>query len=99
MIKTPHSLRGFLTGTFRLLFTLRSFSVGGLSPDLLITPSPDYLLAVPEMRMQPSENCYKIKFFVKIGQLPGVIYIFLEILWKVELNIQKEKTFFTCPQD
>jgi hypothetical protein len=50
MIKTPHSLRGFLTGAFRLLFTLRSFSVGGLSPYLLITPSPDYLLAVSEVR-------------------------------------------------
>jgi hypothetical protein len=36
----------FLSGAFRLLFTLRSFSVGGLSPYLLITPSLDYLLAV-----------------------------------------------------
>jgi hypothetical protein len=54
----------FLFGAFRLLFTLRSFSVGGLSPYLLITPSSDYLLAVPEMRREPSGNCYKIKFLV-----------------------------------
>jgi hypothetical protein len=43
-----------LPGAFRLLFTLRSFSVGGLSLYLPTTPSPHYLLAVPEMRVGPS---------------------------------------------
>jgi hypothetical protein len=39
-------------------------AVGGPSPYLLITPSPDYLLAVSEMRLKSSENCYNTKFLV-----------------------------------
>jgi len=33
-----------------------------------------------------------------MGQLPGVIHIFLEFLWKLEPNIQKERPFLLAPK-
>ena len=50
---------------FCLLFTLRSFSIGGLSPYLTITPSPDFLLTEPKMGWTHLEIAIKLNFWYK----------------------------------
>jgi len=56
----------FLPGAFRLLFTLRSFSVGGLSPYRFLTL---FLLSLRTFMwcfavFAEYGNCYKTKFLV-----------------------------------